>query len=218
MKLLGLSSSPIPNSNTDEAVKAVLAASGQKSEFIKLSELEMTPCRACLGCKETNTCVVKDDARELAAKFRDADAFVLGVYTPYCSLDARAKMFMERMYCLRHQTGLNQGKIGALVITTACPPEIPGMPPAAQTAEQQIGFWMMEEGMTKLGTLVVAGNVPCVRCGHGDDCAHSGIKMLHGPNATVESVGVNRFPADKARLAQAHALGQQLAEALAARA
>jgi hypothetical protein len=123
-------------------------------------------------------------------------------------------MFMERMYCLRHQTGLNRGKIGASVITTACAPGVPGLPPAAQTATSQIAFWMMEEGMVNLGTLVVLGNVPCIKCGHGDDCPMSGVKMLHGPEATVASVGVHTFEDDAALLANARELGEQIRKAV----
>ncbi len=193
LEVLGVSGSPLPNSNTDRAVEEILRLTGLETEFVKLSRLDLAACRACLGCVAENRCVVQDDGRELAEKFHQAQAFVLGAYTPYSSLDARTKAFMERMYCFRHQTGGNAGKAGAAVITTACPPDRPGLPPAVDTATAQIGFWMMEEGMTNLGTMVLQGNVPCIRCGHGDDCQVSGIHMLHGPEATVASVGVSSF-------------------------
>ena len=66
--------------------------------------------------------------------------------------------------------------------------------------------------MVNLGTLVILGNVPCIRCGHGDDCPMTGIKMLHGPEATVESVGVKRFEDDPNALEQARQLGQKIRE------
>ena len=88
------------------------------------------------------------------------------------------------------------------------------MPPAAETATSQIGFWMMEEGMTNLGTMVIQGNVPCIRCGHGDDCSMSGIKMLYGPEATVASVGVKTFEEDAALLGAAEELAVKLREAV----
>ncbi|MCC7495317.1 MAG: flavodoxin family protein [Fimbriimonadaceae bacterium] len=212
--VLGISGSPVPRSNTDRAVQTVLTATGLPTKFVKLSDYNLEPCRACLGCLETNTCVVADDGRELAEMFRAASAFVLGAFTPYSSLDARSKAFMERMYCLRHQTGLNRGKVGAAVITTACQPGAPQLPPAAETAGAQIAFWMMEEGITAVGTMVLLGNVPCIRCGHGDQCEMSGVRMLHGPDATVESVGVQTFGDDPASLTEAKALGQQIRVAL----
>lgn len=215
-EVLGISGSPIPDSNTDRAVKCALEATGLSTAFVKLSDLRMEPCRACLGCKDTNKCVVEDDAQALAAQFREAKAFVLGAYTPYSSLDARTKMFMERMYCLRHQAGLNRGKIGASVITTACPPEVAGMPPAYATANSQIGIWMMEEGMNNVGSMVVLGNVPCIKCGYGDQCEMSAVKMLGGPGSTVESFGVHRFETNDALQQNARELGRKIRAAVLA--
>jgi multimeric flavodoxin WrbA len=209
-EVLGISSSPIRNSNTDRAVKAILEGSGLTYEFVKLSELEVAPCHACLGCVEDARCVVKDDGRQLAERFREATAFVLGAFTPYSSLDARCKAFMERMYCFRHRTGGNAGKLGITVITTACPAGVEGLPPAADTAAAQVGYWMAEEEMTNLGSMVVLGNVPCIRCGYGDECPASGISMIHGPEATVQSVGVRDFDRDPALQETAKALGEKL--------
>lgn len=214
--IVGISGSPVPDSNTDRAVRLILDGTGVATEFIKLSDLSFEPCRACLGCVKTNECVVKDDAQILAHKFREARAFVLGGYTPYSSLDAWTKSFMERMYCLRHLTGLNRGKIGVSVITTACAPGGGGLPPAAETASSQIAFWMMEEGMVNLGSMIILGNVPCIRCGHGDACEMSGVRMLHGPDATVASVGVRQLERDEGFMSQARALGVNLREAVLA--
>jgi multimeric flavodoxin WrbA len=216
VQVLGVSGSPIPNSNTDRAVKLILDQTGLPSEFVKLSNLDISPCQACLGCVETNRCVVEDDGRDLAELFRRVPAFVLGAYTPYSSLDARTKAFMERMYCFRHQAGGNAGKFGVSVITTACPPGAEGLPPAAETAGSQLRFWMMEEGITELGSMVVLGNVPCIRCGHGDDCPVSGVKMVHGPQATVASVGVHALEDDDHLQQTAKELAGKIREAVSA--
>jgi len=213
-KILGISGSPIPDSNTDRAVRHILASSGLDHEFVKLSKLHLEPCRACLGCVKDNECVIDDDGRRLAEQFRDAAGFVLGAFTPYSSLDARTKAFMERMYCFRHRTGGNRGKPGVAVITTAFPAETDDLPPAAETAGAQIQFWALEEGLDLLGTMVLVGNVPCIRCGHGDSCAVSGIRMVHGPVASVDSVGVQRFEDQAALLDQATELGRKLAGAV----
>ncbi len=188
-KILGISGSPIQNSNTDRAVKMVLEATGLESEFVKLSDLDISACKACLGCVKTNRCVVKDDMADLAETFYQSAGFVIGAYTPYSSLDARTKAFMERLYCLRHRKGLSVGKPGVAVITSACDPLIEGHPPALELATRQIELWTMEEGMNLIGTVGVTGNVPCIKCGFGDCCNMSGVKMLFGKDATVESVG-----------------------------
>ena len=71
-----------------------------------------------------------------------------------------------------------------------------------------------EEGIKELGSIVVLGNVPCIRCGYGDECPMSGIKMLHGPDATVESIGVRAFQDDPELAATAAELGEKIRRAV----
>ncbi len=104
-KVLGVSGSPIANSNTDRALKAVLEATGLETEFVKLIDYTVAPCKACLGCVKTNRCVIKDDGIMLAEKAKAADALVIAGFTPYSTLDSRTKAFIERLYPLRHQNG-----------------------------------------------------------------------------------------------------------------
>ena len=104
--IIGVSGSPIKNSNTDRLVQAVLKSSGLPSEFIKLSKKNVRPC---IACAKDNICKVKDDFPELAKKVRNAKAIVVGGYAPYGSIDGFTKSFIERLFSLRHQTGLNRG-------------------------------------------------------------------------------------------------------------
>jgi len=55
-QVIGISGSPIKNSNTDRLIKEVLKSSGLPSEFVKFSKINVRPCIACLGCKKDNTC------------------------------------------------------------------------------------------------------------------------------------------------------------------
>ena len=193
LKVLGVSGSPIPNSNTDRALQAVLRATGLENEFIKLIDFAVEPCRACLGCVETNKCVIQDDGIRLAEKAREADALVVAGFTPYSTLDARTKAFLERLYPLRHNEGFMAGKPGGAVITSCVPEENQALPPACQMGINAIQFFMIEEGMNFVGAVKIQGNVPCVKCGFGDQCQMSGITMLYGPDATVDSVGIKCF-------------------------
>ena len=45
--VLGISGSPVVDSNTDRVVRAILEASGLEPEFVKLSASHIGPCRAC---------------------------------------------------------------------------------------------------------------------------------------------------------------------------
>ena len=213
-KVLGVSGSPIPNSNTDRALQSVLVATGLETEFVKLSDYTVAPCKACLGCVKTNRCTIQDDGILLAEKVKAADALVIAGFTPYATIDARTKAFMERLYPLRHRKGFMAGKPGAAIITSATPENHEQMPPVADLAVQAIACYMMEEGMQFVGALKLQGNVPCVRCGFGDECPMSGVKMIYGPTATVDCVGINQFEQQASHMDDAQALGQKIAAAL----
>ena len=131
MKVLGVSGSPIANSNTDRAVKMALEATGLDSEFIKLKDYTIAPCNACLGCVKINRCVnTQDDGIVLAEKAKEADALIIGCYTPYSSIDARTKAFLERLYTLCHIHGLMRNKPGGAIVTCAISAEHKVLPPA----------------------------------------------------------------------------------------
>lgn len=217
MKVLGVSGSPIKNSNTDRALKKALAATGLATEFVKLLECTVAPCQACLGCVKTNRCVIEDDGIMLAEKAKEADALIIAGFTPYSSLDARTKAFIERLYPLRHTHGYMQGKPGGAIITCAVPADSEQLPPACDFGVNAIKFYMMEEGMDFVGEARVLGNVPCIKCGEGDACRMSGINMLFGPEATVDSIGIQTFEEQQAAVEAAVQLGKKIAERLKGR-
>ncbi|WMW22002.1 flavodoxin family protein [Methanolobus mangrovi] len=213
MKVIGISGSPIPDSNTDRALKVALNATGMDSEFIKLSKHDIKPCLACLKCVDTNVCVIGDAGNIIAEKVKDADALIIAGYTPYSSIDSRTKTMLERLYCLRHKKGFMQGKPGGIIVTSAVPC-MPEAPPVAEGAVNAVAAYMQEEGMQVVGDVKILGNVPCVKCGYGDECSLSGIKMVYGPDATVGSVGINSFEDQEIPLEAAKELGRNIAEIL----
>ncbi|MDH3394089.1 MAG: flavodoxin family protein [Desulfobulbaceae bacterium] len=211
MKVLGVSGSPIHNSNTDRALKIVLEATdAKKIEFIKLSDYNVAPCNACLGCIDSNRCVLEDDGIALAEKAYKADALIIAGYTPYSSLDSRSKTFIERLYPLRHRHGLMAGKPGAAVVTCAIPPNRPELPAACDNGIRAIQDFMTEEGMIFAGGVSVPGNVPCVKCGDSGQCQQSGLKMIHGPDATMESIGINSVEDNLELVASLQQLGKDV--------
>lgn len=217
MKVIGVSGSPIKDSNTDRALKLVLESTGLDWEFVKLTDYAVAPCMACLGCLKTNRCVIQDDGIALAEKAKEADAMVVAGFTPYSTLDSRTKAFLERLYPLRHNHGFMAGKPGAAIITCAVPEDNELLPPACESGINAILYYMMEEGMNVVGAVKVFGNVPCVKCGHGDECKMSAISMIYGQDATVGSVGINVFEEQTDAMEKAIILGKKIAEILKAK-
>lgn len=214
LKVIGISGSPIKNSNTDRALKMALEATGLETELIKLKDYTIAPCQACLGCVKTNRCVIQDDGIELAEKVKAADAMIVAGFTPYSSLDGRTKAFLERLYPLRHRHGFMMGKPGGIIVTNAIPEGNDMLPPAFEMGKNAITFYMMEEGMEIAGAVRVDGNVPCIKCGQDTECKISGLTMLYGEGATPESVGVNTFEEQPEAVAGVKALGEKIGQML----
>ena len=180
LKILGVSGSPVPNSNTDRAVKAVLKASGLESEFVKLSDITVGPCRACKRCVEDNICKQEDDFPALASKVLEAKALVIGAYCTYSSLNASTKAFLERLWSMRHQKNLNEGMQVVIVVSGV-------IPPMAKLVSDTIAHEMAMEKMKVIETILIRGNVPCLTCGRGSECKMSGVPLLFGKGTKASS-------------------------------
>lgn len=208
-QIIGISGSPIKNSNTDRLVKVVLEASGLPSEFIKLSLKNVRPCIACLGCKEDNLCKVKDDFVEIAENVRKANAIVVGGYCPYGSVDAFTKAFLERLFSLRHQNGLNRGKL-AVVVTTGIGRGAPGL----EEAGNQMAHALTLEGMEILGQLKIVGNPECLVCGFGETCPMSALPWVFGDNVKVTPDKFSKVEDQQETFNEAKRLGHRISERL----
>lgn len=207
LKILGVSGSPVPNSNTDRAVKAVLKASGLKFEFVKLSDINVRPCRACKQCVEDNICKQEDDFPALAEKLREAKALVIGAYCPYSSLDAHTKAFLERLWSMRHVKNLNEGKQIVIIVTGL-------IPPISKQVSNSIALEMRMDNMEVIGTVLIRGNVPCLTCGRGSECKMSGVPILFGKGTKASSDLCIRVEDQKEVQEQITRLGEMLQDHL----
>lgn len=208
-QILGISGSPIKNSNTDRLIQAVLDSSGLPGEFVKLSNINVRPCIACLGCKKDNICKVHDDFPALGEKVRRAGAVVVGGYAPYGGVDGFTKAFLERLFSLRHQNGLNKGKL-AVVVATGIGRGAPGLDEVAG----QIAHALSLEGMQVLGQLKAIGNPECMVCGYGQTCPMSALPWIFGEDTAVTPEKFSRVEDQTATWAQAGSLGREIADRL----
>lgn len=208
VKVLGISGSPVKNSNTDRLVNAILEATGLETEFVKLSRINVRPCFACKKCVPDNICKVKDDFQKLAAKIKNANALVIGAYTPYGQIDGFTKALLERFWSFRHLNNLLKGKLCATVLTGLDPRGLDAINLALATEIRDY------ERMELVGQLSIQGNLPCLTCGQGDDCEMSGVQLLYGPDARTSAIGYNRVEDQEAIWAEAARLGNLIGERL----
>ncbi|WDP83932.1 MAG: flavodoxin family protein [Desulfobacter sp.] len=185
-QVLGISGSPIKNSNTDRLIKAVLARTGCDTEFIKLSQINVRPCIGCKRCVTDNICKVEDDFPALSLKIQNARAIVIGAYTPYGQIDGFTKALLERFWSLRHVNHLLNGKLCATILTSLSPK-------AAVSVNQSLAMELVNyEHMELLDQIIVPGNLPCLSCGKGDQCSQSGVSLMYGREAKTFDYGYFR--------------------------
>ena len=162
--ILGISGSPVKDSNTDLLVKTIMKASRADFEFIKLSDIQVAPCMACKECVYTNKCVLDDDFKWLSQEVLDADAIVIGSPVMYGSASAFTKSFVERLWSLRHVKLLTKDKIGATVVV-------------GWSWTDEVSKWlkyiMMIDGIEVIGNVIGHGTPGCFTCGPGETCTHS---------------------------------------------
>lgn len=208
IKALGISGSPIKNSNTDRLVKAMLDATGLESEFVKLSNINVRPCLACKKCVPDNICKVKDDYPDLAEKIKKAKALIIGAYIPYGQIDGFTKALLERFWSLRHVNNLLRGKLCATILTGLNPDALDNVNQALATELRDF------ERMELVGQLSVQGNLPCLTCGEGDRCEMSGVKILYGQNAKTSDYRYSRVENQKEVWENATRMGRLIRERL----
>jgi multimeric flavodoxin WrbA len=206
IQALGISGSPVKNSNTDRLVGSVLKATGLKSEFVKLSKINVRPCFACKKCVPDNICKVKDDFQELAEKIKTARALIIGAYTPYGQIDGFTKALLERFWSLRHVNNLLKGKICATILTGLDPRVLDNINQALATEIRDY------EHMELVGQLTIQGNLPCLNCGEGDECKMSAVKIMYGLDAKTSDFEYARVEDQKEVWEEASRIGRLIGE------
>ncbi len=208
IEIIGISGSPVKNSNTDRLVKAMLDAAGRESEFVKLSDINVRPCLACKKCVPDNVCKVKDDFPGLAEKIKKADAMIIDAYIPYGQIDGFTKALLERFWSLRHVNNLLRGKLCATILTGLAPDALDGV-------NQALAGELKEyERMELVGQLTIQGNLPCLTCGEGDDCEMSALKVMYGPDARTSDFGYARVEDQGEVWEEAMRIGRLIGERL----
>lgn len=98
-KVLVITTSLRTGSNSDrlaeEMVKGAKEA-GHQVEQISLKDKEIRFCRGCFVCQETQKCVIKDDAIEIAEKIKEADTLVFTTPIYYYEMSGQMKTLLDR--------------------------------------------------------------------------------------------------------------------------
>ncbi len=103
MKVLGISTSPRPDGNSERLLRRALEgaeSAGADVECIRLAGLKIGPCVECNSCRQTGLCRLDDDYRWLLEKISRADRLIFATPIFFMGPCAQAKMLIDRGQCL----------------------------------------------------------------------------------------------------------------------
>jgi multimeric flavodoxin WrbA len=102
-KVLGISSSPRIEGNSDLLLRQALAgaeAAGAQTEYVRLAELNIAPCIECNSCYKTGRCRIDDDYQTLCSKMLETDHLIFATPIFFMTVCAQAKLLIDRCQCL----------------------------------------------------------------------------------------------------------------------
>lgn len=103
VKVLGISTSPRRDSNSDLLLQQALAgaeATGAETEYIRLRNFNIAPCIECNSCFKKGVCRVEDDYQMLSSKMLEADRLIFATPIFFMTVCAQAKALIDRCQCL----------------------------------------------------------------------------------------------------------------------
>ncbi len=103
LKVLGISSSPRVDGNSDLLLQKALegaSEAGAETEYVNLRDFDLAPCRACDACWETGVCRWQDDYQELFTRMVDTDRLIFATPVQFMAVCAQGKILIDRCQCL----------------------------------------------------------------------------------------------------------------------
>ncbi|MBP5497840.1 MAG: flavodoxin family protein [Muribaculaceae bacterium] len=156
MKALIINGSPNAKGCTFTALQVVaeeLEKNGIATEIIHVGHLQMRGCISCRRCRELGKCVFDDDlVNEVAAKFEQADALLVGSPVYFAGANGTLVSFLDRLF---YSTQFSKAmKVGAAVVsarragTTAALDELNKFFLLSEMPVASSRYWNMVHGNT----------------------------------------------------------------------
>jgi multimeric flavodoxin WrbA len=102
MLIAGVNGSPHSNRNTGTLINKVLEgcrSEGAETTVFELGSMNISPCRACMACKDNKPCARPDDMAVFYKKAPETDGLVIGSPVYLDHISAQLKIFIDRLYC-----------------------------------------------------------------------------------------------------------------------
>ena len=117
MKVLLINGSPHAKGTTYAALSEItktLESEGVDCEIVQVGHLTVGGCRGCGACMSLGKCVTDDVVNELARKFEEADALIVGSPVHYAAPAGTLLCVLNRLFYSTHFD--KRDKVGAAVV------------------------------------------------------------------------------------------------------
>ncbi len=185
MKVLGITASPRPKSNTKKYMErclAVLEENGLETRLISLRELNIKPCQGCYACVKEKRCAQDDDDfAQVLALMEEADGIVLGSPVYLSSVVPQMMSLLARATFVAHWNDkFLAGKVGG-PITVA-------RRAGHNLAFSQLLLWFFINGITVPGSTY--WTVGMAGAGGAHDAQEDEEGMMHVTNFANNMAGI----------------------------
>lgn len=193
IRLLAVSGGPRKRGNTEMLLEAAVegAVDVGSVEVVKFyfSEKHVAPCNHCDACRQSGSCVIKDDFREFEDAWLSADAILYSIAVYHQGIPAQVKAALDR---LGHVAGANERQrsrfnksVGILVQGNSL------------YGGQEMTFWQVALHALLMNCIIVPGEKPRAKL---------------GVMGTVRGKGKGGIIEDKFAMEEAVVLGKRVAE------
>jgi multimeric flavodoxin WrbA len=148
IKVIGIVGSPRVGGNTEIIVNEALKTAreeGAETELIRLSDKEIKPCDACLSCRKTGECRIKDDFQEIFDKMVKADGIILASPVYFGSAT-------PQIMALIHRAGYVSGAKGRIFENKVGGPIVVARRAGQNFTFAQMLFFFLHQGMIVPGS------------------------------------------------------------------
>jgi multimeric flavodoxin WrbA len=117
--ILGVVGSPRIEGNTERVVAEALNVAkedGAEIELLRLADRDIQPCTACLSCRKTGECLIRDDFNPIFEKMVQADGIILASPVYFSSATPQMKALIDRAGYLSGAKGrVFENKVGGAI-------------------------------------------------------------------------------------------------------
>lgn len=152
-RVLGIIASPRKLGNSEILTKAAVEATGggNQLELIRLTDLDIRPCKACYSClPKDKTCRIKDDLGFLLERIQQADAVILAAPCYSLGPNSTIKALQDRFLSVENNLEQYAGKT-CITITTYGVTGWAGYTEAALNLTSKLFGWQLVDCESFLG-------------------------------------------------------------------